>query len=78
MTNVPDLQECAAYHAVDAVRLNRDMSIIYFDMRKERVTSEYDLAFFKDGRGIFDLAVEDKKKESAVAYAGWMLSLNER
>ena len=78
VTNVPDLQECAAYHAVDAVRLNRDMSIIYFDMRKERVTSEYDLAFFKDGRGIFDLAVEDKKKESAVAYAGWMLSLNER
>lgn len=78
VTNVASLEECGAYHAVNAERINHDMSILYVDIPQGRVTSEYNLAFFKDGRGIFDLAVEDKKKESAVTYAEWMLSLNKQ
>lgn len=77
ITNATGLQRCAIEDSVSAPRLNHDVSIIHYNLFSGRMDSETNLAFFKDGRGVFDLAVEENKQESSMQYANWMMRLNE-
>ena len=63
------------FHLVLLDKVNCDISILHYNSEKHRIDSELELAFYKDGRGIFDLDVPEKEDESARLYSNWILSL---
>ena len=55
-----------------------DVSVIYYDLFKNQMSTEKNLTFFKNGQGIFDIDVEGKREAATLDYAKWTLMFDKR
>lgn len=78
ITNLSAMIEYMESTPIVPQNLPFDVSVIYYDLFKNQMSTEKNLTFFKNGQGIFDIDVEGKREAATLDYAKWTLMFDKR